>query len=446
MKGSNIQRIFEAVLPAEDIERWATELKVVKRDRKLDVVALVRAMVISAGTPNGGIQADALRAYLDHDVPEIGRSAFYQWFDESLEQLMERIAKGALAYARVQQVDLPVALAGVTDWRIVDSETVKARRALQKACPGTGDYAAIKVHKVLSVGTGCAVSYHFSPAREHDSRHLDINESWAGYGLLADLGYASFDRLRACIKHDVSFVIRLKDSWKPRVERIDRGTLTQTFCAGTDLDLLLDAEVLRLDGEMIDAEVSLGTAEDLRVRLVGIPTPKGYCFFLTNLPERVSAGLVGDIYRVRWEVELSMKLDKSVNRLDESGAELPCSLKTLLHASLISSILATLIVHQRNLDTRPKTPLGKRNQPPFHPMLVARALTARSLGIADIFTLDEPQAVKREWQRVADYIEQLGSDPNWRRTPSVLDQMRGWIKRSTPMKHRKACHVAVHGA
>ena len=446
MKGSDVQRIFEAVLPAEEIESWAAEFKVVKRDRKLDVVALVRAMVISAGTPSGGIQADALRAYLDHDVPEISRSAFYQWFDESLERLMERIAERALAYARAQEVDLPGALAGVTDWRIVDSETVKTRRALQEAFPGAGDYAAIKVHKVLSVGTGCAVSYHFSPAREHDSRHLDIDETWAGYGLLADLGYASFDRLRACIKHGVSFVIRLKDSWKPRVERLDRGTLTRTFCAGSDLDLLLDAEVLLLDGGIIDAEVSLGTAEDLRVRLVGVPTPKGYCFFLTNLPERVGAELVGDIYRVRWEVELSMKLDKSVNRLDQSGAELPCSLKALLHASLTSSVLATLIVHQRNLDTRPKREGGRRNQPPFHPMLVAKALTARSLGIADIFALDDPIEVKHQWQRVADYIEHLGSDPNWLRTPSVLDQMRGWGKRPSPAKRRKAGHLAAQEA
>jgi hypothetical protein len=438
MKGSDVQRIFEAVLPDEEIERWAAELGVVKRDRKRDVLALVRAMVISAGTPSGGIQADALRAYLDHDVPEIGRSAFYQWFDESLERLMSRVAERALAYARAQKVDLPAALAGVIDWRIVDSETIKTRRALQEAFPGAGDYAAIKVHKVLSVGTGCAVSYHFSPAREHDSLHLDIDESWAGYGLLADLGYASFDRLRACLRHGVSFVIRLKDSWKPRVERIDRGSVTRTFCAGTDLDLLLDAEVLCLDGEIIDAVVSLGSAGDLRVRLVGVPTPKGYCFFLTNLPERVDAELVGNIYRVRWEVELSMKLDKSVNRLDESDAELPCSLKTLLHASLTASVLATLIVHQRNLDTRPKKEGGARNQPPFHPMLVAKALAATSLRIADLFTLEDPLEIKHQWQRVADYIEHLGSDPNWRRTPSVLDQMRGWVKRPAPKKGRKA--------
>lgn len=71
-------------------------------------------------------------------------------------------------------------------------------------------------------------------------------------------------------------------------------------------------------------------------------------------------------------------------------AELPCSLKTLLHASLTSSVLASLIVHQRNLDTRPKKEGGRRNQPPLYSMLVAKAIATASLRIADLFALDDP--------------------------------------------------------
>jgi hypothetical protein len=59
---------------------------------------------------------------------------------------------------------------------------------VRKEFPGTGEDAAIKVHTVLSGGGGAPVRYHVSPAREPDSRHLTIDESWRGYGLLADLG------------------------------------------------------------------------------------------------------------------------------------------------------------------------------------------------------------------------------------------------------------------
>ena len=105
-------------------------------------------------------------------MPHVARSAFYRWFDEPLERFMAALAERALAYARAQQVDLSGPLCGVTDWYIVDATTITVRDALLEEFPGTGGYAAIKVHKVLSVGCGAPVQYHFSPAREHDSRHL----------------------------------------------------------------------------------------------------------------------------------------------------------------------------------------------------------------------------------------------------------------------------------
>jgi hypothetical protein len=70
---------------------------------------------------------------------------------------------------------------------MVDSTTVKVRDALIADVPGTGDDAARKVHTVLCVGCGAPVRYHCSPAREHDSPHLQIDEFWRGCGWLADL-------------------------------------------------------------------------------------------------------------------------------------------------------------------------------------------------------------------------------------------------------------------
>src|SRR5262245_4387834 len=306
MTGEDVQQVFEAILPQREIERLCAQFGVIERQRKLHLGMLVRAMVIAAGTPGGAYQGDVLRSYLEFEVPRVTRSAFYRWFDEPLEQFMAALADRALAYASAQQVDLTGILGGVKDWYIVDSTTVRVRDALQDEFPGAGDYAALKVHKVLSVGCGAPVRYHFSPAREHDSRHLQIDASWQGCGLLADLAYASLARLRACNSHGVRFVIRLKDNWKPKVDSIARGRITQEFFPGTDLDVLLEEEILRLDGRAIDADVRVGSTKDpLHLRLVGVHTPKGYCFFLTNLPPRIGPRQVADLYRVRWEVGAS---------------------------------------------------------------------------------------------------------------------------------------------
>jgi hypothetical protein len=146
----------------------------------------------------------------------------------------------------------------VKAWYVVDSTAVTVRDALRGEFLGTGEYAAIKGHKVLSVDCRAPVRDHFSPAREHDRRHLTVDESWRGCGLLADLAYASLARLQACHDHGVRLVIRLKDHWKATVDLMVRGEVTQEFFPGTDPNVLLEEEILVRDGRAIDADVPVG--------------------------------------------------------------------------------------------------------------------------------------------------------------------------------------------
>jgi hypothetical protein len=434
MTGEDVRQVFEAILPQEAIDRLCRECGVIERQRQRHLGMLVRAMVISAGTPGGTYQADILRSYLAFEVPQVARSAFYRWCDEPLERFMAALADQALAYARAQQVDLSGILGVVKDWYSVDSTTVTVRDALREEFPGAGAYAAIKVHKGLSVGCGAPVHDHFSPAREHDRRHLDIDAAWRGCGVLADLAYASLARLRACHTHGVRFVIRLKDNWQPKVDSIARGLVTREFLPGTDLDVLLEEEILQLDGRAIDADVRVGSPKDpLHLRLVGIHTPQGYGFFLTNLPPRIGPRQVADLYRVRWEVELSIKLDKSVHRLDQIDAERPCSVKTLLHASLIASIMTALLAHTHNARLRPPQEGTPRTAAPLHPRRLALQLAVSCQSIAQALDL-KGAAAKRRWQQIAALLMHSGKDPNWRRRPSVLDQLRGWKRQPVARK------------
>jgi hypothetical protein len=444
MTGDEVREVFQAMRPQAEIDRLCQEVGVVQRQRKRNLGMLVRALVISAGTPGGAYQADALRSYLECEVPPVARSAFYRWFDEPLERFMAALAERALAYARAQQVDLSGPLCGVTDWDIVEATTVTGRDALREECPGTGGYAAMKVHKVLSVGCGAPVQYHCSPAREPDSRHLQIDESWRGDGLLADLAYASLDHLRACEAHDVRFVIRLQENWKPKVDYVARGQVTQEFFPGTDFDALLADATLVLDGRTIDADVHVGRGcRALPLRLVGVQTPKGSCFVLTNLLARIGPRQVADLYRVRWEVELSIRLDKSVNRLDAIDTERSCPLKTLLHASLMASPIAALLAHTHPVHTRPQQAGAPRTEAPLHPRRVAWQLAVSCQSIAQAFDLNGAEA-QQHWNTMAELLTHSGKDPNWRRRPSVLDQLRGWKRQ--PLTRQQANHGEVsHG-
>jgi putative transposase len=435
MTGDEVREVFETMLPQVEIDRLCQQFGVIERQRKLNLGMFVRAMVISAGTPGGAYQADVLRSYLEFEVPPVARSACSRWFDEPLEHFMEALAERAQAYARAQQVDRSGPLCGVKDWYSVDATTVTVRDALRREFPGAGNYAAIKVHKVLSVGCGAPVQYHFSPAREQDSPHLQIDASWRGYGLVADLAYASLDRLRACDTHGVRYVIRLQENWKPKVDHIARGQVTQAFFPGTDFDALLKDDTLILDGRAIDADVHVGQGKkQVQVRLVGVHTPKGYGFFLTNVPPRIGPRQVADLYRVRWEVELSIRLDKSVHRLDAIDAEQPCTLKTLLYASLIASTLTAILAHTHNMQTRPHQAGAPRPEAPLHPRRLALQLAVSCQAIAQAFELTGAEAMQR-WNKIAALLTHSGKDPNWRRRPSVLDQLRGWKRQPLARKN-----------
>jgi hypothetical protein len=210
------------------------------------------------------------------------------------------------------------------------------------------------------------------------------------------------------------------------VDHLARGHVSREFCPGTDLEALLEQDIVVRDGRAIDADVPVGgTKHPLPLRLVGVHTPNGYGFFLTHLPPRLGPRQVAAIYRVRWEVERSINLEKSVHRLDQVAAERPCSVKTLLHASLIASILTALLAHAHNWETRPSREGEPRTEAPLHPRRLALQRAVSCQSIAQAFDLKGAQA-KRRWQEIAALLVHSGKDPNWRRRPSVLDQLRGW--------------------
>lgn len=171
LTGDDVRELMQQVLPEQAIRDLVEQAKFEERSRKRDAVGFVRAMVIAAATGYGGRQSDVMRLYFENGAQRVARGGFYAWFNPALEKTMQQLSQRALRYARSQPVDLPpLLLEHGRDWQIVDATTVKLPDEMAAEYPGAGRYAALKVHKRLSVGTGTVYDYHFSPAREHDSR------------------------------------------------------------------------------------------------------------------------------------------------------------------------------------------------------------------------------------------------------------------------------------
>jgi putative transposase len=404
------------------------------------VFGFVVALLLAGGTHEGGRQYDVLRTYLENGAPRVVRGTFYAWFTEPLLEVLSKLLQRAIDVGQRQAKLLPGILGGVSDWRVFDSTTVRLDDALVDDFPGTGEYAALKIHKEFSVGNGNLVGYEITPAREHDSPHLVVDEGRRGTGLLMDLAYASIERLTECERHDVQYVIRLKENWKPTVDRLVRGAAFGAAVEGADFYALLEQDIVVLDGQAIDADVTVGRgAVKVRCRLVGIPTPKGYCFFLTNVPRKTHGPhQVGELYRVRWEIEIDNKVDKAGARLDEISARKPVSARILVLATLLNTTIARTIVQSEKLAivAAKKVPSEPASRAPLHPILLMRALASAHNTVTRLILSPDP--VLPEWRKLMSRLRGLGFDPNWRRRPSVLDKIQGL---TAPPKPRRVAHA-----
>ncbi len=76
MGPKDVQKLFETILHDDAIRHLASDTKWQERQRKLDAVAFVRAMVIAASTGYGGRQADVMRLDFEAGGERVVRGGF----------------------------------------------------------------------------------------------------------------------------------------------------------------------------------------------------------------------------------------------------------------------------------------------------------------------------------------------------------------------------------
>lgn len=442
MQAATVEELFSTVLPFSFIQERAEALGVQKRQRFFEPARFVLSLVLNGGTAEAGRMAAALREYEDRGGRKVARSAYYRWFDDELLRLMEELVERAREYVTSMPMSLPGVLAGRRDWRAVDSSTVKLPQALADVFPGTGEYAALKVHAEVSLGVENVVDWHITPAKRHDSPELVIDEKRAGTGLLVDLGYVSHDLVRRCHEHDVQFVVRLKKGWKAFLDSsVFAGEVDSWQVPLSLLEQMGTASLPDILDVPLDVDVRLGEGIDgPEARLINVQTPEGWRAYLTNVPrETHDAEAISFLYSLRWAVELHFKLAKSGCELDEIYAERPVSAKILVHAAVLASLLANALAHIEHLDQgyvdeKVVRPTAKR--PPVHAMTIWKMVRTSAGTITDLLS-GEPTYGK-DWERVAQSLRWAGKDPNWRRRPSPMDDAKGRNPAGRAMwRHRK---------
>jgi len=119
--------------------------------------------------------------------------------------------------------------------------------------------------------------------------------------------------------------------------------------------------------------------------------------------------------------------EKAAARLDQLSARSLASVLALLFASLLRNLLSNHLVY---LDLQQRS----AQQAPLHPFAVSLAISSVASLILWAMKVDNTAM----FTAIATTLEVRGRDPNWRRRPSHLDQLRGTT--APPLDDHGRCH------
>lgn len=200
----------------------------------------------------------------------------------------------------------------------------------RSGCPNK----AIRLHLDLHVLKDAPSSAQITPGKECERKVW--KENWKkGAGYVGDRYFGKNFRLFALLNHTgCSYVIRLVE--EATVNILEEIPITQAD---------RDAGVVR------QAWVTLGKEEyrSVRVRLVWIEGKDTALMLVTNVPpERLSADLVGLLYRRRWQIECFFRWLKCLLKCRHWMAESENGVAIQLYLALICAVLL-----QQTLGNRP---------------------------------------------------------------------------------------------
>jgi hypothetical protein len=292
-----------------------------------------------------------------------------QGLDQRFTQSASDMLKGVLDRATEEVIASdPVAIpllqrfAGVC---VVDSSTIALPETLATVWAGCGNQtdqadAALKIHLRLDMLTGALTGPVITAGRTHDrSSTVAVTPLPCGALRVADLGFFSLGAMREMTQHGVYWLSRLQANTAVFDDTGRRWILSH---------------LLSEQGETVDMAVTVGTQDRVPCRLVARRVPDavaderrrrmrnegqrrgqpvseerlrlaGWTIYITNVPSSLlSVAEAMVLGRIRWQIELLIKLWKSHGRIDESRSAKPWHVLCDVYAALLAMLVQHWLV------------------------------------------------------------------------------------------------------
>jgi len=364
-------RALSSLLPEDRVRELAKSTGLIRRERKIDPVAILWVLVLGFGVRLQTDLAALNREYRRRTGVELSDGSWYERFTPQLSAFLRESAVLAIErLAAEARGKLGDRLKQFKDLMIQDSTVIRLHEKLANVFPATrarGVAAGAKVSLLISAVANGPKKVAVSGERTADVKMLTIGPWVKDCILLVDLGYYKYQLFARIAENGGYFVTRLKDNANPLIvasHAVHRGRAIDVAGKQWQEVLLL----LRRRVTDIVVEISFsrrkyrgkGSRDTMLVRLVAVwnEEARQYHVYLTNIaPDVLDAEEVADLYVCRWEIELTFKALKSHYALDRVKS-------TSRHVveALIWTALLTMLVSRRYYNfIRSITP--KRDRP-----------------------------------------------------------------------------------
>jgi len=342
---------LEGAIPSHRIRQLARETGAVRRERKVDIVALVWTLVLGCSAGRSRTFTSLRQTYQRLTGQRIVPSAFWDRFSTQLARMLKMLAAECLEKLAPVDHRLRGNLESFRDLIITDGSVIRLHPKLAKLYPGTrtnSAKAAGKIHMVWSVHGIGRRSVKISGERASERRKLSIGPRIKDCLLLFDLGYFSFHLFDRIDKNEGYFLSRLKANANPLIIGLNRRYRGRTVdMVGKRIQDVLPS----LRRQSLDAQVQVdfkrraykGARKKVcrTFRLVGLRDSETgqYHLYLTNVPpEMMSPEQASATYRARWYIELLFKEMKSSYRLDQLPTRKKAAVEVFLYASILTFV------------------------------------------------------------------------------------------------------------
>lgn len=343
---------LRSVLSRRNLESRGRQSGHCRRLRDITPQRLICALVEALGALRVGTIADILRTF----NAQTGLATRYKPFHNRLAQpefprFVRQVFVDILRQLsqNVLKASMPNQLGRFKDVVVQDGSSFAVHNALAATFGGRFTKvrpAAVELHTFMSVFHDQLLDAQLAPDKDAERDFLPAPSELAGKLLLADRGYPSLDYFEQLIDADAFFIMRAKSDMNPKVVSVRGPGGSMPRFEGYDLqDIMRWLPRRRLD-LLVKWERPAGRSLQLRMVLIWIAPKKKFTVLITNVARTVlTAKQVGEVYRLRWQIELVFKEWKSFSNLHEFASANPYLVEGLIWASLCAAALKRSLAH-----------------------------------------------------------------------------------------------------